>query len=406
MVIVNEISALVFTKNKLALTKNSSMHIRKIVVQFSLSLALGLSSIQCSMAQNIKKPVIIGYVGGYNGNLVEINKIDPKRLSHINYAFVDIKDNLAWLHNEKTDTVNFRKLNELKEINSDLKIMISVGGWTWSKHFSDATLTDELTKQFAKSSVDIVEKYNLDGVDIDWEYPGMKGDNNTFRPEDGKNYTNLFRHLREQLDLLGKKTKKKYFVTTAIGGSREFLQHTEMEVAQNYLDYINVMSYDFDNTYDNMSSHHQNLYAPEDRPYLYSADLTIQNLKKVGVDLSKVVMGIGFYGKGKVVESTDNNGLYQIPISTKSGGGYSFIKDSLLNKKGYVRYWDEESKAPYLFNKKEKHFITYDDEESVKLKCDYIQEHGLAGAMFWTYFSDPKLYLLKVLNKEFNYNQQ
>lgn len=381
------------------------MPFKKVCIQFAFSLILALSSVQWSMAQKDKKPVIIGYVGGYDGNVVETDKIDARRLSHINYAFVDIKDNLAWLHNEKTDTINFRKLNELKKANPDLKILISVGGWTWSKHFSDATLTDELTQKFAKSSVDIVEKHNLDGVDIDWEYPGMKGDNNTYRPEDGKNYTNLFRHLREQLDALGKKTGKDYFVTTAIGGSREFLQHTEMEVAQKYLDYINLMSYDFDNTYDNMSSHHQNLYAPENRPYLYSADLTVQNLKKVGVDLSKVVMGFGFYGKGKIVASTDNNGLYQIPVKPKSGGGYSYIKDSLVNKKGYVRYWDEESKAPYLFNKEEKHFITYDDEESVKLKSDYIKKHGLAGAMFWTYFSDPKLYLLKALNKELGYKQ-
>ncbi len=379
------------------------MHFQKIIIQLSLSLLIGLAGIQSSMAQSKKKPVIIGYVGGYNGNLIETTKIDAKRLSHINYAFVDIKDNLAWLKNEKTDTVNFRKLNELKKINPDLKILISVGGWTWSKHFSDATLTNELTLKFAKSSVDIVEKHNLDGVDIDWEYPGMKGDNNTYRPEDGKNYTNLFRHLREQLDVLGEKTGKQYFVTTAIGGSREFLQHTDLEVAQKYLDYINLMSYDFDNSYDNMSAHHSNLYAPKNRPYLYSTDLTIQNLKKVGVKLSKVVMGLGFYTKGKIVDNIDNNGLYQIPVRSKSGGGYSYVKDSLVNKKGYVRYWDKQSKAPFLFNKELKHFITYDDEESVKLKCDYIKENGLAGAMFWTYFSDPKLYLLKVLNKEFKY---
>ncbi len=382
------------------------MHLQKLFIHCSICLLIGLFGIPRTMAQKQKKQVIIGYVGGYNGNLIETNKIDAKRLSHINYAFVDIKDNLAWLHNEKSDTVNFRKLNELKEINPDLKILISVGGWTWSKYFSDATLTDELTQRFAKSAVDIVGKYSLDGVDIDWEYPGMIGDKNTFRPEDGKNYTNLFRHLRTQLDLLGVKTGKKYFVTTAIGGSREFLQHTDMEIAQNYLDYINLMSYDFDNTYDNMSSHHQNLFAPVNRPYLYSTDLTIQNLKKVGVKLSKVVMGLGFYGKGKIVASTDNNGLYQLPVRSGSGGGYTYLKDSLVNKKGYERYWDEESKAPYLFNKEIKHFITYDDEKSVKLKCDYIKEYGLAGAMFWTYFSDPKLYLLQVLNQEFGYPQE
>lgn len=382
------------------------MNIQKLLIHFLLSLLIGLFSSSWSMAQKQEKPVIIGYVGGYNGNLIETSKIEANRLSHINYAFVDIKDNLAWLHNEKTDTVNFRMLNELKTINSDLKILISVGGWTWSKHFSDATLTDELTLNLAKSAVEIVEKHGLDGVDIDWEYPGMVGDNNTFRPVDGENYTNLFRNLREQLDLLGAKTGKQYFVTTAIGGSREFLQHTNLEAAQKYLDYINLMSYDFDNTYDNISSHHQNLFAPANRPYLYSTDLTIQNLKKVGVQLSKVVMGLGFYGKGKIVDSADNNGLYQLPVTGGSGGGYTYLKDSLVNKKGYVRYWDEESQAPYLFKNESKHFITYDDEESIKLKCDYIKEYGLAGAMFWTYFSDPKLYLLQVLNQELGYPQE
>jgi chitinase len=127
------------------------------------------------------KPVIIGYVGGFRG-LIATDSIDVWRLSHINYAFVDIKDNRAWLHNEATDTVNLRKLSELKKIKPDLKILISIGGWSWSKNFSDATLTDTSTRNFALSAVDIVSKYNLDGIDIDWEYPGMIGDSNVYRP--------------------------------------------------------------------------------------------------------------------------------------------------------------------------------------------------------------------------------
>lgn len=375
----------------------SGMLFRAII--FSL---ITLSSFTVS-AQKKTKPVIIGYVGGYNGNVVNASVIAARKLSHINYAFVDIKDRKAWLHNEATDTVNFRKLNELKAINSDLKIMISIGGWTWSKHFSDAVLTEESNRDFAKSAVDIVSKYNLDGVDIDWEYPGMIGDSNTYRPEDAQGYTRMFKYLREELDQLGKQTGKKYFVTTAIGGSREFLQHTEMEKAQHYLDYINLMSYDFDNTYDNMSSHQSNLYTPENMPWIYSADLAINNLKKVGVNLSKIVMGICFYGKGAVVIDTTNHGLYRIRIRPAFGGGYTHIKDSLVNQKGFVRYWDKDSQAPYLFNAEKKMLITYDDEQSVKLKCDYIRKYHLGGAMFWEYFSDRKLYLLNELASEFGY---
>jgi chitinase len=104
-----------------------------------------------------------------------------------------------------------------------------------------------------------------------------------------------------------------------------------------------------------------------------------------------------------VVTGTDNNGLYQIPVKRTRAGGFTYIKDSLVNQKGFVRYWDDESKAPYLFNTDQKIFITYDDEQSVKEKCKYIKKHKLAGAMFWEYFSDPKHYLLKVIDENFGY---
>ena len=159
------------------------------------------SSEQPAQSQDEKR-VIVAYVGGFRGDLAE--NVNPNKLSHINYAFVDVKDNRAFLRNEETDTVNFRLLNDLKKRNKDLKILISLGGWTWSKNFSDAVLTDTSNRNFSQSSVDIVAKYDLDGVDIDWEYPGMIGDSNVFRPEDKQNYTILFKNLREQLDSLGK----------------------------------------------------------------------------------------------------------------------------------------------------------------------------------------------------------
>ena len=349
-----------------------------------------------------KKPVIIGYVGGFRG-LIATDSIDVWRLSHINYAFIDIKDNRAWLHNEATDTVNLRKLGELKRINPGLKILISIGGWSWSKNFSDATLTDTSTRNFALSAVDIVSKYNLDGIDIDWEYPGMIGDSNVYRPEDKQHYTLLFKELRDGLNNLSLTTQMKYYVTTAVGGSQSYIDHTEMDKVQQYADYINIMSYDYAGGWDTISGHHTNLYVSSGDSNQYSAHRSIQAFIAAGVPAAKIVIGMAFYGKGWQMESTDNNGLYRKAIRSARGGGFTYLKDSLLNKNGYKEYWDATAKAPYLFNAEKKIFISYDNERSVKEKCKYVKHHDLAGAMFWEYNNDKKEYLLKIIADKFKY---
>lgn len=370
----------------------------------NIFLALIVISILISSATHVtKKPVIIGYVGGYRG-LVQTDSIDIWRLSHINYAFVDVKDNRAWLHNEKTDTINLRKLSELKNQNPALKILISIGGWTWSKNFSDAVLTDTSTKNFAVSAVAIVAKYNLDGVDIDWEYPGMQGDSNMFRPEDKQGYTRLFKDLRESLDSLKQITHMRYFITTAVGGSQDYIDHTEMDKVQQYTDYINVMSYDYADGSDSISGHHTNLFTSSADTNQYSADRSIRAFIAAGVPANKIVIGIAFYGKGWQMESADNNGLYRRSLKPSRGGGFTYLKDSIINKNGFTRYWDTAAKAPYLFNAEKKIFISYDDEESVKDKCDYVKQYHLGGAMFWEYSSDKKEYLLKTIADDFNYD--
>jgi chitinase len=349
-----------------------------------------------------KKPVIIAYVGGFRG-LINTDSINVRRLSHINYAFVDVKDNRAWLHNEATDTVNLRKLSELKQQKPDLNILISLGGWSWSKNFSDAVLTDSSTRNFANSCVDIVAKYNLDGVDIDWEYPGMRGDNNKFRPEDREHYTLLFKYLREGLDSLNKTTGRKYFLTTAVGASQSYIDHTEMDKVQQYADYINLMSYDYKGGNDTISGHHTNLYSSPDDVSDESTDRSVKAFVAAGVPRNKLVVGMGFYGKAWQMQSDDNNGLFRRTEKFTRAGGFTYLKDSLVNKNGFIRYWDEKANAPYLFNKEKKIFITYDDEESVKQKCKYVKDNDLAGVMFWEYNSDKKEYLLKTVADKFKY---
>lgn len=374
----------------------------KIFITLICLFCIALIAASFSFDKNNRKPVIIAYVGGFRG-LVNTDSINVWRLSHINYAFVDVKDNRAWLHNEATDTINLRKLSELKNKNHDLKILISLGGWSWSKNFSDAVLTDTSTKNFANSAIEIVAKYNIDGVDIDWEYPGMIGDSNVYRAEDKEHYTLLFKYLREGLDSLTKLTGSKYFVTTAVGGSQSYIEHAEMDKVQQYADYINIMSYDYKGGGDTISGHHTNLYTSSPDTTEESTDESVRAYISAGVPAKKLVVGIAFYGKGWQMQSDDNNGLFRRTQKSMRGGGFTYLKDSVIDKNGFVSYWDEKASAPYLFNKEKKIFITYDDEKSVKSKCRYVKDYNLGGVMFWEYNSDKKEYLLKTIAGEFKY---
>jgi len=367
---------------------------------FAFFLSLLLLSVFCISARFLPKkegPVIIGYVGGFRGE-ANTDIIDALKLTHINYAFVDVQGNRAFLTNEKTDTINFRKLNVLKQINPALKILISIGGWAWSENFSDAVLTDTSRKYFAESAVDIIKKYQLDGVDIDWEYPTIPGEEgNIYRPEDKQNFTLMFKELRLELDSLQQQTGKKYLLTTAVGGFSRFIQNTEMGNAQQYLDYVNLMTYDFGGN--GKAAHHTNLYPSTNDEKENSAHRAVQDYIAAGVPAEKLVMGMAFYGRGSILTSSGKPILGQQAVSRIRGGGYTFIKDTLMFQNGFEEYWDKKAKAPYLFNDSTLQFITYDNERSVKYKCKYVKKHKLGGVMFWEYSSDVKGYLLTEANE-------
>ncbi len=340
---------------------------------------------------------VIGYVPGFRG-VIDETLIDATMLTHINYAFVNVKDSMAWLENIATDTVNFRKLNRLKSTNPALKILISVGGWAWSDYFSDAVLTPNSRRKFARTNIDIVAKYDLDGVDIDWEYPGMIGEDNVFRPEDRENFTRMFRALREALDTLSATTGKRYLLTTATPCFSDFHQVADMGDAQQYLDFINLMAYDFYVAGDT-AGHHANLYPSENYEREQSAHRAYREYTAAGVPAEKLVLGLPFYGRSWFMKSADNYGINRRTESVTRGRGYTFIKDSLVTSPGFVRHWDENAKVPYLFNEETNQLVSYDDEESVRKKCAYVKEHNMAGVMFWEYFSDPKEYLLNAIHE-------
>ncbi len=350
-----------------------------------------------------KQHVIIGYVGGYRG-IIDTSMVNAKKLTHINYAFVNVKDNRAWLTNLKTDTINFKNLLKLKKVNPDLKVIISIGGWAWSKNFSDAVLTDTSRAAFAASAVDIVRKYNLDGVDIDWEYPDNIGDGNVFRAADKQDYTLMFKELRKELDKLQREIGRKMFLTAAVGGFKRFTQHTEMDKVAKYLNYVNLMTYDYFQDSLGIAVHHTNLYASKKYNTLDYAAKAVDDFMAAGVPANKLVMGVAFYGRSSKVTDTTYAGLGLKTDGKMRGGGFTFLRDSLINNstKGFKYYRDNDADAPYLFNPVTKQFISYDDEWSIKNKCDYIAKKGMAGIMFWEYSDDKKEYLLDEMNKDLN----
>lgn len=370
----------------------------KSIAQLTGVLAIALF---CFSATRVfaQKPVVIGYVGGYRGRVINMDLISANKLTHVNYAFVNVQRNRAVLSRERTDTVNLKNLSLLKQKNPGIKLLISIGGWSWSGNFSDAVLSDTSRQAFAQSAVAILKRFNLDGIDIDWEYPDMNGAGNIHRKEDKQNYTLMFMELRRQLDEAGKQSGKKLLLTTATGGFKAFLDHTEMAKAAPYIDYINLMTYDYFGN--KVAVHHTSLFASSDKDRNDNADKAVKAYLMAGVPSNKLVMGIAFYGRVFQLNSTAVKGIGDSTTQHLRQADYYFIKDSLVNKKGFVKYQDTAAKAPYLFNSETRQFITYDDEWSVDNKCRYVLANKMGGVMFWEYDSDPKDYLLDQINTSF-----
>ena len=278
--------------------------------------------------------------------------------------------------------------------------MISIGGWAWSENFSDAVLTDSSRKVFAKSSVAIIKKYELDGVDIDWEYPGMAGEEgNVYRPEDKQNFTEMFHAIRNELDLFEKETGQKKLLTTAVAGFAEWLPFVEMDKAATFLDYVNLMTYDlFDG---DTAVNHAGLYKSKFYNADKNADHCVQSFIAAGVPVEKLVLGIPFYGRSFTLKEDAKIPIGKKFVSQAYIDGYSFIKDSLVDQRGYKKDRDTAAGVPYIYNATTKTVISFDDEKSVRRKCQYVLDKKMAGVMFWEYDSDPKGYLLNEITETF-----
>lgn len=369
---------------------------------------------------------IVGYFiewGVYDRNY-HVKDIPAEKLTHINYAFAKIVNGECALFDAYaaidkaysgdkpeggTLRGSFNQLIQLKKKHPHLKTLISVGGWTLSRPFSDVALTNESRGKFAKSCVAFIKKYGFDGVDIDWEYPvggGLQG--NTTRKEDKPNYTLLLAELRKQLDEAGTTDKKQYLLTIAAPAGPRIIGNLEIDKLHKHLDWINVMAYDFHGSWDAMTHFNAPLFAIKDDPAKdamskqLNVDAAITTYLTAGVPPEKIVLGVPSYGRGWAGVGNENNGLFQtkksIPKGTWEEGNFDY-KDLAKNYVGkFQRHWHDEAKVPWLYDAKSGVMISYDDPESLKLKAKYARDMKLGGVVFWELSADDaKASLLNAL---------
>jgi len=329
-----------------------------------------------------------GYVG--DRGLCNVNEEDLSILTHINIAFGHVVNNKLKVE----DTTKLEDIKRIRSMNPNVKILLSVGGWS-SGGFSTAASTAEGRKAFAETSLEAIENYDLDGIDIDWEYPCINWAGIDTSPDDKYNFSLYLQEIRDKIG-------KDKMLTIAAGAGKYFPDvSADLYELREILDYVSLMTYDLAGFLGGYTAHHTNLYTPDttNTHVRWSGAACAEYFHENGLPYNKMVFGAAFYSRRFDGVEPKNNGLFQKSASPGGyGPGYETLVQEYINKNGWTRYWDDSAKAPYLFNGSS--FITYDDEESITEKCRYIKEKGILGLMYWEHSSDPMRRLVKTIGRE------
>lgn len=332
-----------------------------------------------------------GEVVGYYASWAAAQGYGPSELpaeqfTQINYAFAKITNGRAHLGDPARDAENLRGLTALRRRNPNLKIVLSLGGWDDSAGFSDAAATEESRTAFAASCAELLSAHQLDGVDLDWEYPVSGGAPGTVhRPQDKKNFTLLLQELRRALDRQGQRDGKRYVLTIAGAVSGGYLGSIEPREAAEIVDHIFLMAYDLHGPWDAFTDFNAPLYAPGSSRSRASVDGGVSAWLDRGVPAEKLVLGMPLYGYIYQGAGSRNGGLYQ-PFDSAKSVSWDKLKETYLNRSAYRSLRHEEAEVPYLYGNR--CFLSYDDPESIAAKANLARRRGLGGVGFWELSQD------------------
>lgn len=284
---------------------------------------------------------------------------DPSLVTVINYAFakVNSRRNGLIIDNEP----RFKNIINLKDINPDLRVVLCIGGS--SESLSQMAADSANRAAFAGDCRRIINDFGIDGIDFDWEFPGYRGG----APDDSINFTKLIKAVRDSIG-------PDRLLTIAGGGD---LAGVDVAGVIDYIDWFNVMAYDLCGY---SPAHHTSLHRSPLTGWRSVEEVVADYLSR-GVTYDKMLLGLGFYGRGDGKNYTEWTAYYDC----KPYG-------SLVEK------WDSVACVPYIVDAEGNYAASYDNPRSIEIKCQYIKDKGFKGAMDWrTELDDDSLSLARTV---------
>ncbi|KAJ2851079.1 hypothetical protein IWW36_001426 [Coemansia brasiliensis] len=358
----------------------------------------------CVVSQAASSPLVFGYYSTWEKNATEA--IGFSKYSHVIISFANpCKDG-------SFEVSDFDVSDAVTKINKDgAQAMVSIGGWSYSANFSSIMKDETASETFANNIVSYIEQYKLDGIDLDWEYPGSdngQAGNEVDKANDTPNYLKFLQKLRKKLDSKFNPTHK--LITIAVGMQTYNVDGKPLKDMSGFakvVDYANLMLYDVYGSWSKTSGPN----AP-----LVGEGLSFSSGIKIWSDAkwprNQLIAGFAFYGHAvKLADQPKDISTNQYqPISKDvpqgdpqdqpvDGGAYSglwqykYIRSMLFTpsfspKSGWERYWDSYAQTAYLFNKQNLTFISYDDQLSIRSKTMTAKLMGLPGGMVWSMHMD------------------
>ncbi|GAA0248207.1 hypothetical protein GCM10009000_075380 [Halobacterium noricense] len=312
------------------------------------------------------------------------------KLTHLNYAFVEPQSDGTVVTGGSSEDSLLSELATYDDTGTVFLLSIS-SGW-YSGKFSDAASTATRRQRFAKTAVDLMLKYNFDGLDLDWEYP-----DGTIRAEDPHNFTLLLEACRNELDSrVGTWTH-----LTMAGSPNPNIVDDAYEVGtiSNYLDHVNVMTYDYHGDWSNVTNFNAPFDSPPEGPSAQSWNTSnhMQQWASRPIAKDKLVMGMPFYGRSFSGVSSTNDGLFN-SFSSSTSETYYDIVQNIKPQSDYEYHWHPDAQVPWLYSAAENTFISYDNVRSISNKANYVRTNGFGGAMCWELSQDPSNTLIEEMH--------